>query len=77
MNSKPVVTAHQDHKKNEQNQRILRIGKVCAKTDSSRSFIYKAILELGFPKPIMLGPRSRGWRECDIDSWLASRSEAK
>jgi prophage regulatory protein len=56
---------------------ILKIGKVCVKCDSSRSFIYKAIRELGFPKPIKLGLRASGWRECDIDNWLASRAKAK
>lgn len=78
MNTKTVSTDQHDSKTSEdKGLQILKIGKVCIKCDSSRSFIYKAIRELGFPKPIRLGVKASGWRECDIDSWLASRAEAK
>lgn len=78
MKPNTVSTVRHDNKPSEDKSlRILRIGKVCAKMDSSRSFIYTAIRELGFPKPIKLSSRSSAWRECDIDSWLAARAEAK
>lgn len=78
MNSKTASTnQYLSPEIEDKSLQILKIGKVCVKCDSSRSFIYKAIRELGFPKPIKLGTRASGWRECDIDSWLASRAEAK
>ena len=27
----------------------------------------------GFPPGLMLGPNTRGWREFDVEAWLASR----
>jgi hypothetical protein len=30
----------------------------------------------GFPPGLMLGPNTRGWREEEINEWLASRPDA-
>jgi len=38
----------------------------------SKSEIYRRIQAGTFIKPISLGPRAVGWRESDIESWLAS-----
>jgi prophage regulatory protein len=55
---------------------VLRLPAVRARTGRSRSSIY-ADIKLGrFPAPIKLGPRSVGWLETDVMSWLESRIAA-
>lgn len=51
-------------------QRLLRRPEVEARTGVSKSEIYRRIQENTFPAPINLGPRSVGWLETDIDSWI-------
>ena len=54
-------------------ERILRRPDVENITGLSRSTIY-AWMERGeFPKPVALGARLVGWRESDIEAWLAAR----
>lgn len=50
---------------------ILRLKQVGAETGLSRSSIYRGIQAGTFPSSIPLGPRSVGWRRCDINVWLA------
>lgn len=52
---------------------ILRLKDVIARTGLSRPTIYRWI-KLGiFPAQVQLGPNSIGWRESDIQTWIASR----
>ena len=54
-------------------ERILRRPAVENITGLSRSTIY-AWMERGeFPKPVALGARLVGWRESDIEAWMAAR----
>ena len=56
---------------------ILRLPALLMLTGLSRSSIYAAIKRKEFPAPVSLGPRAVGWRESDIDNWLATRSARK
>ena len=49
---------------------VLRIFEVSDRTGLPRSSIYAKIQAGDFPRPIKLGPRSVGWLEADINSWL-------
>lgn len=49
---------------------VLRIFEVSDRTGLPRSSIYAKIQTGDFPRPIKLGPRSVGWLEADINSWL-------
>lgn len=54
-------------------ERILRRPEVEARTGLSRSTIY-AWMDLNeFPRPVKLGARLVGWKQSDIDAWLAAR----
>ncbi len=57
---------------------ILRRKQVEARTGLSRSTIYSkmqssrpALYDPSFPKPILLGAKSVGWIEAEIEDWLA------
>ncbi|MEC7369603.1 MAG: AlpA family transcriptional regulator [Pseudomonadota bacterium] len=52
---------------------ILRLPQVIAATGLSRSTIYKKVSESSFPRPFKLGERAIGWRQSDVEDWLASR----
>lgn len=51
---------------------ILRRPEVEARTGLSRSTIYARMNDGSFPQAVRLGPKSVGWREHDIDSWISS-----
>ena len=55
---------------------ILRLPQVMERTGLSRSTIYLRISEGCFPQPISLGPRTVGWIEEEIDSWIEERVKA-
>jgi prophage regulatory protein len=57
-------------------ERILRRADVEAKVGIKRTALYEAIHEYGFPEPIQIGPRAVGWRETEVDAWIASRPRA-
>ncbi|HEY4011369.1 MAG TPA: AlpA family transcriptional regulator [Acidobacteriaceae bacterium] len=50
---------------------ILRLTGVKERTGLSRSSIYLKINQKTFPKPVALGARAVGWRESDINAWIA------
>ena len=52
---------------------ILRRPRVEQVVGLSRSTLYAKVADGSFPPPIKLGKRAVGWRESDIDAWLASR----
>ena len=56
---------------------ILRLPSVKAKTGLSRSSIYLYVARGLFPPPVSLGPRSVGWRACEVDVWIADRVTKK
>ena len=54
-------------------ERILRRPDVEARTGLSRSTIYEWVKRGKFPQPVALGARLVGWRESDIEAWMATR----
>jgi prophage regulatory protein len=51
--------------------RIIRLKTVLARTALSRSTIYRKIAEGTFPPQIRISVNGAGWRESDIDRWIA------
>ena len=51
--------------------RILRIRTVLNRTGLSRSTLYRKISDGSFPKQLKLGEHSAGWRESNINQWIA------
>jgi prophage regulatory protein len=51
--------------------RIVRLKTVLARTGLSRSTIYRKIAEGTFPPQIRISVNGAGWRESDIDCWIA------
>ena len=56
--------------------RIFRRPAVQDMTGLSRSTLYAMIAEGRFPAPVKLSMRAVGWREADLNEWLASREAA-
>jgi len=55
-----------------QRQQILRKPAVCARTGLSPATLYRKLKAGEFPKPVKLGARSVGWRDTDIDAYIAA-----
>ena len=51
--------------------RIVRLKTVLARTGLSRSTIYRKIAEGTFPPQIRISVNGAGWRESDINRWIA------
>ena len=43
----------------------------------NRTTLGRWIRELGFPKPIHLGPNSRAWRLSEVEEWVRQREGRK
>jgi prophage regulatory protein len=55
-----------------QPDRIIRLNTVLDRTGLSRSTIYRKIAEGTFPPQIRISVNGAGWRESDIDQWVAN-----
>lgn len=55
--------------------RILRYREVEARTGLSRSTIYRWQAAGRFPAAVVLGRRTVGWIESDVDAWIRKRAE--
>ena len=51
--------------------RIIRLKTVLSRTGLSRSTIYRKIAEGTFPAQIRISANGAGWRESDINRWIA------
>lgn len=51
--------------------RIVRLKTLLARTGLSRSTIYRKIAEGTFPAQLKISTNGAGWRESDIDRWVA------
>jgi prophage regulatory protein len=51
--------------------RIVRMKTVLARTGLSRSTIYRKIAEGTFPPRIKISINGAGWKESDINRWIA------
>jgi prophage regulatory protein len=56
--------------------RILRLPRILELTGLSRSSIYARIGDGTFPPSVALGPRSVGWLQSDVWSWIDERVAA-
>lgn len=54
-----------------QPDRIVRLNTVLARTGLSRSTIYRKIAEGTFPAQLRISLNGAGWRESDLDRWVA------
>ena len=54
-----------------QPDRIIRFDTVRARTGLSRSTIYRKIAESTFPAQLKISTNGAGWRESDINRWIA------
>ncbi|MFT0172092.1 helix-turn-helix transcriptional regulator [Paraburkholderia mimosarum] len=54
-------------------ERILRLPDVMATVGVKKTTIYGWVKRGDFPLPVRLGARAVGWRERDLDDWLAKR----
>ena len=55
-----------------QPDRIIRFNTVRARTGLSRSTIYRKIAEGTFPAQLKISTNGAGWKESDIDRWVAN-----
>ena len=51
--------------------RIVRMNNVLARTGLSKSTIYRKIAEGTFPPQLKISTNGAGWRESDINRWVA------
>ena len=51
--------------------RIIRLKTLLDRTGLSRSTIYRKIAEGTFPPQLKISTNGAGWRESDINSWIA------
>jgi prophage regulatory protein len=51
--------------------RIIRLKTVLSRTGLSRSTIYRKITEGTFPSQLKISTNSAGWRESDVNRWVA------
>jgi prophage regulatory protein len=51
--------------------RIIRLKTVLTRTGLSRSTLYRKIAEGTFPAQIKISTNGAGWREADINRWIA------
>ena len=52
--------------------RIIRIKTVMHRTGLSRSTLYRKIRDGSFPSQIKISIHGAGWRESDVNRWVAS-----
>jgi prophage regulatory protein len=57
--------------------RILRQAEVEAKVGFKKTKLFEKIGAGTFPAPIALGPRAVGWRESEVDAWIAELPRAQ
>lgn len=50
---------------------ILRLKKVLEVTGLSRATLYRRVSLGQFPRPVKLTGTARGWRQSEIDCWIA------
>ncbi|QWK79432.1 helix-turn-helix transcriptional regulator [Ochrobactrum sp. BTU1] len=60
-----------------QPDRIVRLKTVLSRTGLSWSAIYSKIAEGTFPNHIKISTNGAGWKESDINGWIASRSPGR
>ena len=54
------------------NDRIIRLKTVLARTGLSRSTLYRKIADGTFPAQVRISVHGAGWRESAINRWMAN-----
>jgi len=67
----PVETSRSSHTK------ILRKPAVVERVGLSGTTIWRMVRDGRFPAPLQLSENAVGWKESDIEAWLASRQARK
>ena len=57
--------------------RLLRLPVVAARVGLSATTIWRQRRRGQFPDPVRISPGCVAWREADVESWIASRLEAR
>jgi len=57
--------------------RVLRASEAARKLGIGRTAFYELLKTEGFPAPIVLSARSRGYSERELDAWIESRPRAR
>ncbi len=68
-------TARPMERKTNRTARILRLPEVMARTGLSRSTIYRWRVAGRFPPAVVMGGRTLGWFESDVEEWLHGQTE--
>lgn len=53
------------------NERIIRLKTVLARTGLSRSTLYRKIADATFPRQIPISIHGAGWHESAVNRWIA------
>ena len=59
----------------ENSNQLLRIGEVCQLTSVAKSTINLWVAQGRFPKPILLSPTIKVWKQSVVHEWIDSHSE--
>jgi prophage regulatory protein len=54
-------------------EKLIRLPSVLERVGVSRSTLWSWVREKRFPPPVRLGLRAVGWRESEVDAWIAER----
>lgn len=55
-----------------ESERIIRLNTVLYRSGLSRSTVYRKIKEGTFPPQIKLGINGTGWKESELNRWIAN-----
>ncbi len=55
-----------------ENERIIRLKTVLARTGLSRSTLYRKIADGTFPRQTPISVHGAGWHESAVDRWIAN-----
>jgi len=56
---------------------ILRCKDVTKKTGIAKSTLYAMVKSRIFPLPVQLGPRTTGWVESEVETWLTEKVQQR
>lgn len=62
-----------DERVHAQRDRVISIDDLCREITLGKSRIYEMVRDGEFPCPIQLSKGRVGWRESEVDDWIASR----
>ena len=57
--------------------KILRLPAVMNRVGLGKTVVYALIRRGDFPRPVQLSARAVGWRDHEVEAWVASRPRAQ